>query len=382
MEMFVEYVGGRGERLPPSLRLVFLSGDWIPVTLPDQIKALGDRAQAISLGGATEASIWSILYPIEHVDPSWKSIPYGRPMANQSFHVLDESLAPCPVWVPGQLYIGGIGLAKGYWHDEEKSNAKFIAHPRCGDRLYCTGDLGRYLPNGDIEFLGREDFQVKVRGYRIELGEIEAAFRQHPRVRSVVVTARGKATAERRLVAYVVSNGGGPTRPTAQLGFESELRDFLAGKLPDYMIPASIVLLDTFPLSSNGKVDYKALPEPEANDLNRRVGHVAPRNRTEEALAKVWQEVLRVDNVGIHDNFFELGGDSVSAIRLITRAHEAGQAITPNQVFLYPTIAELATVIGAEPYPEAERIEAAHRAAEDRRVARGYSMENRQEIEI
>ncbi|MGB7622422.1 MAG: amino acid adenylation domain-containing protein, partial [Terriglobia bacterium] len=146
MEMLVEYVEGRAEVLPPSLRLVLLSGDWIPVTLPDKIKVLANDIQLMSLGGATEASIWSILYPIERVDPSWKSIPYGRPMVNQSFHVLNEVLEPCPVWAAGQLYIGGVGLAKGYWRDEEKTREKFITHPRTGERFYCTGDLGRYLP--------------------------------------------------------------------------------------------------------------------------------------------------------------------------------------------------------------------------------------------
>ena len=206
MAMLVEYAAGRPEVLPHALRLVLLSGDWIPVTLPDRIKALVEGVQVISLGGATEASIWSILYPIETVDPAWKSIPYGKPMVNQRFHVLNEALEPCPVWVPGQLYIGGIGLAKGYWRDEEKTCASFITHPRTGERLYRTGDLGRYLPDGNIEFLGREDFQVKLQGYRIELGEIEAALTQHPAVRVAVVTAVGEPQGNKRLVAYVVPN--------------------------------------------------------------------------------------------------------------------------------------------------------------------------------
>ena len=214
MEMLVGYVAGRSERLPDSLRLVLMSGDWIPITLPNQIRAVADGARLISMGGATEASIWSILYPIEQVDPGWKSIPYGRPMLNQSFHVLNELLEPCPVWVPGQLYIGGIGLAKGYWRDEEKTKAKFICHPRSGERLYCTGDLGCYLPSGDIEFLGREDFQVKIRGHRIELGEIEAALLQHPAVRTAVVVAAGESRGNKRLIAYVIPEpASGPAIP-------------------------------------------------------------------------------------------------------------------------------------------------------------------------
>src|SRR6185295_16172997 len=185
-------------------RLVLLSGDWIPVTLPDRIRRLAPGAQVISLGGATEASIWSICHPIGPVDPAWRSVPYGRPLANQSFAVWNGHLEPCPVWVPGQLYIGGVGVAKGYWRDEERTGASFIVHPASGERLYKTGDLGRYLPDGAIEFLGREDFQVKIHGYRIELGEIEATLRRHPAVHEAVVTARKDGPGDRRLVAYLV----------------------------------------------------------------------------------------------------------------------------------------------------------------------------------
>jgi amino acid adenylation domain-containing protein len=204
MQMLVDYAASRPELLTKSLRLVMLSGDWLPLTLPDQIRALFEDVQVVSLGGATEASIWSILYPIETVDSTWKSIPYGRPMASQRFYVLNEALEPCPVWVPGQLYIGGTGLARGYWRDEEKTSASFITHPQTKERLYKTGDLGRYLPDGNIEFLGREDFQVKVNGYRIELGEISAALQQHPAVKEVVVSAVGESRENKQLVAYVV----------------------------------------------------------------------------------------------------------------------------------------------------------------------------------
>ncbi|MFZ6028170.1 MAG: amino acid adenylation domain-containing protein [Chloroflexota bacterium] len=203
MEMLVEHAEVHPAAALQSLRLVMMSGDWIPVTLPDRIRRLIPAARVISLGGATEASIWSILYPIEQVDPSWPSIPYGHPMRNQTFHVLNRALDPSPVWVPGDLYIGGIGLALGYWRDEDKTNERFIVHPRTGERLYKTGDLGRYLPDGEIEFLGREDFQVKIRGHRIELGEIEAALLQHAGVQAGVVSAVGDGT-DKRLVAYVI----------------------------------------------------------------------------------------------------------------------------------------------------------------------------------
>jgi amino acid adenylation domain-containing protein len=203
MEMLVDSADARRRDLS-SLRLVMLSGDWIPVSLPARIRELAPNAEIISLGGATEASIWSIYYPIGAVDPSWKSIPYGRPLLNQRFHVLNSSFEDAPEHVPGQLYIGGVGLARGYWRDEERTSRRFITHPRTGERLYDTGDLGRYLPDGDIEFLGREDFQVKIQGFRVELAEIEAALLQHDSVKSAVVNAVGDKQGHKRLVAYVV----------------------------------------------------------------------------------------------------------------------------------------------------------------------------------
>ncbi len=210
MEMLVEYAEGRGARLPSGLRLVLLSGDWLPLGLPARLRALSAGGlEIVSLGGATEASIWSILFPVGEVEPGWRSIPYGRAMAGQSFHVLDADLAPRPVWVPGELYIGGVGLARGYWRDPEKTAASFVASPETGERLYRTGDLGRWLPDGTIEFLGREDTQVKIQGHRIELGEIEAALAAHPGVETAVVTAAGDPPAGRRLAAYVVLNGEG-----------------------------------------------------------------------------------------------------------------------------------------------------------------------------
>lgn len=203
MEMLVEYLAGKGEILSFFPRLVMMSGDWIPVNLPDKIRSQRKDCQLISMGGATEASIWSIIYPIDKVDPHWKSIPYGHAMVNQAFYVMNKSLDIRPVWVSGELYIGGIGLAKGYWGNKEKTEAAFIIHPRTKEKLYKTGDLGRYLPDGNIEFLGREDFQVKIRGHRIELGEIETALSQHPGIRTCVVDAIGEKN-NRRLVAYIV----------------------------------------------------------------------------------------------------------------------------------------------------------------------------------
>jgi epothilone synthetase B len=274
MELLVQDTAHRQARLPPSLRLVLLSGDWIPIGLPERIRALGD-VQVVSLGGATEASIWSICHPVESVDPRWRSIPYGRPLANQRFHVLNRALEPCPTWVAGDLYIAGLGLAAGYWRDEEKTRASFVHHPETGERLYRTGDLGRYLPDGAIEFLGREDSQLKVNGFRVELGEIEATLARHPGVRDVRVVSRAQRDSDERgadaaaqkpgarrwsmptvdkiLVAYVIARDG------AVLGAE-ELKEFAAARLPAYMVPQAIVPIAELPLTANGKLDVKSLP--------------------------------------------------------------------------------------------------------------------------
>ena len=217
VEMLVDHGAGRRHELAFPLRVVMMSGDWIPPRLPDRIRAAFPGARVISMGGATEASIWSIHYPIGEVGADWTSIPYGRPMLNQTFHVLDRDLEPRPVGVQGNLYIGGIGLAQGYWRDEEKTRASFITHPRTGETLYRTGDLGRMLPEGNIEFLGRDDFQVKIQGHRIELGEIEAALLQHPAVAAAAVTAHGDPRGAKQLAGYVVLHEPGAVETVSVL---------------------------------------------------------------------------------------------------------------------------------------------------------------------
>ncbi len=230
MQMLVESHAARD--MGQSLRLIMMSGDWIPLDLPCKIQRLLPSAKMISLGGATEASIWSIHYPIEYIDPDWKSIPYGKALRNQQFHVLNERLEPCPTWVEGQLYISGMGLALGYWRNEEKTQASFFTHPHTGERLYKTGDLGRYLPDGNIEFLGRDDFQVKVRGFRIELGEIEAHLCKHPRVKQAVVTAVGKHQ-HKQLVAYVVPNAEDDALTPEQAADQAAYFDIMQGVIND-----------------------------------------------------------------------------------------------------------------------------------------------------
>ncbi|NET88079.1 MAG: amino acid adenylation domain-containing protein [Kamptonema sp. SIO1D9] len=340
MQMLVEYTTGSSTQLLPSLRLVMLSGDWLPLSLPEQVRALSPKVQLISLGGATEASIWSILYPIEKVDSTWKSIPYGRPMTNQHFYVLNEAMSPCPIWVPGQLYIGGIGLAKGYWDNPEKTNTSFIIHPQTQERLYKTGDLGRYLPNGNIEFLGREDFQVKINGHRIELGEIESTLKLHPLIREVVLTTVAETEESQQLVAYLVikSNSNNLENLSA-----NEWRNFLEQKLPEYMIPAHFIILETLPLTVNGKIDRRALPVPKNIRTPEKFAFVKPQTEIQQSIAAIWREILQLEEVGIHDNFFELGGNSLLLIKTQVRLQEIfAQELSVVEMIKSPTIDALA----------------------------------------
>ena len=248
-----------------SLRLFLLSGDWIPVSLPGRLRESVPDADIVSLGGATEAAIWSIYYRIETIDPAGVSVPYGTPLRNQRFHVLKRDLQPCPIYSVGKLYIAGLGLAEGYWNNPEQTKARFITHPETGERLYDTGDLGRYGPDGVIEFLGREDQQIKLRGFRIELGEIEAALAKNPGVQTAIAML-DLAGATKRIVAFVIGTEKVPDR----------LRQWAEEWLPDYMIPQRFVPLDALPLTPNGKLDRKALAalcaQPGENEraLNRR----------------------------------------------------------------------------------------------------------------
>jgi amino acid adenylation domain-containing protein len=373
LEMLVEYCTGRGVRLPGALRLAMLSGDWIPVGLPRQAWALSERLELLGMGGATEASIWSIAYPITRVDPAWTSIPYGKPLLNQRFHVLDESLEPSPTWVPGQLYIAGTGLALGYWGDEEKTRASFFLHPRTGERLYRTGDLGRYLADGNIEFLGREDAQVKVRGHRIELGEIEAALAQHAAVRMAAVAAVGEHGG-RRLVAYVVAALEDPS-------LERRLVEMLQARLPRYMVPSAFMFLESLPLSANGKVDRKALPLPQRYRPVLDAEYVAPRTELERTVAAAWQEVLGVERVGIHDNFFELGGNSVQLVGLYRRLTAATGAthLAVVDLFTYPSVGAFCEFLGRPPpTPRQEQQPLPAEDNKDRAALRGRAAQQRQ----
>ncbi|HEX6863400.1 MAG TPA: non-ribosomal peptide synthetase, partial [Thermoanaerobaculia bacterium] len=250
----------------------------------------------------------------------------------------DARLDPAPDWVPGQIYLGGIGLALGYWKDEARTRASFVIHPKTGERLYRTGDLGRWLPDGNVELLGREDLQVKIQGYRVEPGEIEAALARHPAVREAVVTAVGEARGHKRLVAYVV------VRESAE---PAELRAWLESRLPDYMVPHLYVPLDALPLTANGKVDRKALPAPEPARRPSR-GAMQPRTAAEIRMARLWEEVLGVSPVGLDEELFALGGDSLLALRLLDAIErELGRRLPLAALFQEATVEKLAALVEA-----------------------------------
>ena len=337
MEMLADHLRAQDMAEVPPLRVVMMSGDWIPVTLPGRIHDLVPGTEIWSLGGATEASIWSILYPIEKVDPGWASIPYGKPMLNQQIHVLNDALQPCPTWVPGHLYIGGTGLARGYLNDEAKTRASFIEHPAAGDRLYRTGDLGRYLPDGNVEFLGRQDFQVKIQGYRVELGEIEAGLLRCPGVRAAAAIAWGERHEAKQLTAYVVPDAGADADP-------ARLAEALRRELPPYLIPQLIVPLDELPLTPNGKLDRSALPSP--GSVTRDADDTPPRDELEATLAGIWEDFFERRPIGINSSFFDLGGDSLRAVRLMAAVQRVtGRSLPLATLFARPTVALLAEIL-------------------------------------
>ncbi|WP_139487910.1 AMP-binding protein [Brevibacillus dissolubilis] len=320
-----------------TLRLILLSGDWIPLTLPQAAKKQFTKAQVISLGGATEASIWSIYYPIEEVKEEWTSIPYGMPLANQTFYVLNYELDLCPVGVRGELYIGGVGLAQGYFKDEEKTNHAFITHPKYG-RLYRTGDHGIMRKEGYIEFMGRVDHQVKIRGYRIELGEIEHNLLDHEAVKTAVILDKTDANGKKYICAYYIPHQEVST---------NELREHLQKRIPMYMIPSYFVPIDHIPLTPNGKVDRNALPEPQ-EDASVTSSYQEATTQLEKMLTGIWEELLQVQNIGVHDDFFELGGHSLIAIKMqveIEKVLHLENLEIHIKIYEYPTIQKLAAFI-------------------------------------
>jgi amino acid adenylation domain-containing protein/thioester reductase-like protein len=321
---------------------ILCGGEALPTDLADQLLERG--SELWNLYGPTETTIWSTIYHVEKVRrdvSTGGTVPIGRPIANTQIYILDSNLQPVPLGVIGDLYIGGDGLSRGYLNRPELTAERFIVNPfDSSSVIYKTGDLARYLADGNIEFLGRSDQQVKVRGHRIETGEIEVALAGHPTVRQVVVVARRENSSDASLVAYVVlAEGEKEADP-------NQLRAFLRQKLPEYMIPSAFVTLDTLPMTPNGKVDRRALPVVSHDRLAQCADYVAPSTPQEQAIADICAELLDLERVGLHDNFFDLGGNSLIATRLVFQLQEHFQVRLPLvRLFESPTIAGLARAI-------------------------------------
>jgi len=324
-----------------ELRCVIVAGEACPLKMVDRHRALLPGVALHSEYGATETTVWASVY--DCLAQTLPIAPVGHPIENAQMYVLDAELSPCPIGVPGEVHFGGIALAVGYWRRPELTAERFVPDPfraAPGARLYRSGHLARHLENGDVEFLGRVDNQVKVRGFRIELEEIEVGLLKHPDVKETCVLAPMDEDGDRRLIGYFVPEPG--REPEL-----ADLRAWLAESLPEFMIPGVIVSLPDFPRTPNGKVDRQALPEPAAERSREGEWLEAPTNPAEAALATIWKSVLRLGDVSVDDNLFELGGDSILSIQIVTQAKKAGFKLTPRQLFENQTIAALARV--AEP---------------------------------
>ena len=335
--------------LPAALRLVIIGGER---ALPERVAAwnaaVRGRARLVNTYGPTEGTIVATRHEVAAGEDGGRELPVGRPIHGVRCRVLDAALGPVPAGVPGELHLGGAGVARGYLRRPALTAERFVPDPHAGTagaRMYATGDRARWRADGSLEFAGRVDGQVKVRGFRIEPGEVEAALRRHPDVRDAAVAAREDAPGERSLAAYVVA--GAPAPPVR------ELRDLLRELLPAWMVPSSFAFVDALPLTPAGKVDRRALAARGAAPALAAEAFVAPRTPAEEALAAAWAEVLRRERVGVHDDFFELGGDSIRAIQAVSGARRRGVFLTPQQIFQHPTVARAAAVSGAVPGPVA-----------------------------
>jgi amino acid adenylation domain-containing protein len=328
-----------------SLKYLLFGGEAVDPRWVKKVLKKGPPQQLLHVYGPTEGTTFSSFYWVQEVQEEATSIPIGRPITNTQIYLLDGQLQPVPIGVAGELYIGGNGLARGYLNRPELTAEQFIPNPFSKEpetQLYKTGDLARYLPDGNIEFLGRIDDQVKIRGFRIELGEIETVLSQHPVVLQTVVIVQEDIPGDKHLVAYIVPNQEQTSMVGAQ-GFAPLLRQFLKEKLPSYMVPSAYMVLDSLPLTPNGKVNRRALPAVDTLSLDTKEDYVAPRTSIEEELAKIWVKVLGKQQVGVHDNFFELGGHSLLATQLMSRIRDTFQVELPVRLlFEAPTVATLA----------------------------------------
>lgn len=321
-----------------SLEKFLVGGETLPITLARELRKFTDR-DLHNMYGPTETTIWSAT---DMVDKSVAGVTIGRPIRNTELYILDQELEPVPAGVASDVYIGGAGVVRGYLNSPELTAEKFIPDPhsgRSGSRLYLTGDVSRFLKDGKIDFLGRADRQVKLRGYRIELGEIEAALERHPAIRQAAVILREDQGADNCLAAYIECELGS----TLTI---SEMREFMADRLPEYMIPSGLVMLESLPLTPTGKINRKGLPPLEQcrEDVERTVE--APGNPVEEVIAGIWSDILGIDEVGIYDNFFESGGNSILAFQIVTRLRDIFKIELPLRTFFTaPTVAGLAGIM-------------------------------------
>ncbi|MBE9057067.1 non-ribosomal peptide synthetase [Sphaerospermopsis sp. LEGE 08334] len=342
-----------------GIKQLLTGGESVSVSHVRRALALLPETKIINGYGPSECTVFTCCYPIpQQTAENINSLPIGKPIGDRTVYILDTHLHRVPIGVPGELYIGGAGVARGYLNQPKLTSERFISNPFMeGDTLYKTGDLVRSLPNGNIEFIGRIDTQVKLRGFRIELAEIEAVLNQHPDIQQVVVMAREDEPGKKLLVAYLVAQDNVPT--------PSSLRNFLKSKLPDYMIPAAFVFLENLPLTPNGKINRRALPVPDHTQRNLEIDFVPPSTDTEKELADIWTEVLKLKQVGIHDNFFELGGHSLLATQAISRLREIFSLDFPlRYLFENPTIAELAQKVTEQQIEQVENDELARILAE------------------
>jgi amino acid adenylation domain-containing protein len=331
LDLVLDYVSRQEDRTLP-LRLAIMSGDWIPVTLPERVKAAAPGSEFHAQGGSAEASMDSVHYPVTEVPPEWTSIPYGFPMKNQKSWVLDRFMQPQPVGVPGEFHLGGIGVARGYLNRPELTAERFVEHTFANgrtERIYKTGDLARYRPDGSTELLGRMDFQVKVHGLRIELGEIETAMVKHPAVAEACVVARGQR-GDLVLAGFVRIEDGGSYE-------ERSLRNWMSEFLPAHMVPGTVTELPVFPVNPNGKVDRAALSAMKP--LSAGGTGDAPADELEERIAAVWQDVLGIERIGVDEDFFGRGGDSFAAVRAMLAIDSP---IPVVELFKYPTVRGIA----------------------------------------
>ncbi|MBW4677255.1 MAG: amino acid adenylation domain-containing protein [Desmonostoc geniculatum HA4340-LM1] len=350
----LEYTSELGihQRELPDLKWMMVVGEPVSVSWVNKWLEIYPEIKIVNAYGPTEAADDITQFIVNKpFAENQRTVPIGKPLANLNIYVLDEQMQLLPIGAPGEICVSGIGVGAGYWKNEEKTNLSFVTNPFSNgsqklpanrrDLIYKTGDLGRWLPDGNLEFLGRIDHQVKIRGFRVELGEIETFLLQHQAVREAVVIVTEENPDDKRLVAYVVPSPEFDRDESSSNQLVQQLRDFLQEKLPGHMVPSAIVLLEALPLSPSGKVDRRALPVPSFKNESE-LGFVAPRTPTEEIVADIWGQVLKQEHIGIHDNFFDLGGHSLLATQAISRLREAFKIQLPlRSLFEAPTVAQL-----------------------------------------